>query len=223
MKSKVREKEVAIRLRKKGCSYNDILRHVDVSRSTLSVWLKDLSLTQEEKASLRHRRDSNITTGRIKAAAANRRNRLLRTQELFNRSKDDFAIHKESSFFHAGLALYWAEGAKRNSYFSFSNSDVNMVELMVRWMEMFLHIDRSTLHIRLYIHKPYAHENCEQFWADRLGVKIDSFKKTIYKPTGKLIKKRPQYKGVLRISTNIEDLRKMQFWIQMLIEHHAKQ
>lgn len=222
MRNKVREKVTAIKLRKKGCSYGDILKKVPVARSSLSLWLKDLPLTKEEKKVLKQRRDSSISKGRIKAAAAQRRKRDLRVKHLFLKSKGEFIKHQNSKLFHTGVALYWAEGAKRNKYFSFSNSDIEMIILMLDWMERFLFIDRKEVRVNLYIHKPYAHENCEAFWAEKIGVSRRLFKKTIYKLSPSLVKKRPHYKGVLRISTNMEHLRKMKFWTQMLIEYHKQ-
>jgi transposase len=49
MKSKVREKEKAIELRRQGYSYKDILAQVPVAKSSISLWLQNLPLTAEEK------------------------------------------------------------------------------------------------------------------------------------------------------------------------------
>ena len=38
----------AIRLREQGLSYNEILQHVNVRKSTLSVWLRNIELTPEQ-------------------------------------------------------------------------------------------------------------------------------------------------------------------------------
>jgi len=223
MRSKVREKEKAISLRKKGYTYNEILKEIHVSRSSLSLWLKDLSLTRLEKQVLKKRKTANISRGRIKAAASQYRNKEARIQRMFEEAQKEFDVFKDSHLFQVGIALYWAEGAKRNTFFAFSNSDVKMVSLMLEWMEIFLGMDRKNVHTRLYIHKPYATENCENYWATRLHIPEEVFKKTIYKKTRSLVKRRPQYKGVLRISTNMAHLRKLKFWIQMLVEYHAKQ
>jgi len=52
MNAKVQEKEMAVKLRRDGYSYNDILGVVSVAKSTLSNWLKDLPLTENEKKML---------------------------------------------------------------------------------------------------------------------------------------------------------------------------
>jgi len=222
MKARVQEKEKAIFLRRnKGYSYNDILKEVSVAKSTLSGWLKDLPLTEDEKHSLKRRKDSNISRGRIKAAATLRNRRIEREKILFKEAQSEFKIFIKDPFFHVGIALYWAEGSKRNSYFGFCNSDVAMIVLMLEWIEKFFGIPKEQINARLYMHKLYAYENCEEFWSKHTQIPIESFRNTVYKPTGLLVKKRPNYKGCLRISiTQVSFLRKTIFWQKMLIEHY---
>ena len=56
MKELVHYKAKAVALRKKGLSYNDILKQVPVAKSSLSLWLKDLPLTKSEKKVLKKNR-----------------------------------------------------------------------------------------------------------------------------------------------------------------------
>lgn len=223
MRALVREKELAITLRKRGRSYREILATVPVAKSTLSEWLRDLALTQSEKKILRHRKDSNITRGRIRAAAALSTRRLEREKILFSEAEKEYENFKTDPLFAVGIALYWAEGSKRNSSFSFTNSDPDMVNLMLAWVECFLGWSRSIVKARLYIHKPYAHENCEGFWQKRISIPIENFQRTIYKPTGLLVKKRPNYKGCLRVHIDkVAFLKKTLFWQSMLIDEYRK-
>lgn len=225
MRALVREKEKAIFLRKNGYSYKEILLEVPVAKSSLSLWLADLPLTSDERLVLKKRKDSNISRGRIKAASELRKRRLDRERIWFEEAKSVFERNKFEPFFHTGIALYWAEGAKRTTQWSFSNSDDEMVLMMVKWLEKFCQILPDTLCFRLYIHKPYAHENCENWWAEKLGVSQIQFVKTIYKPTGLGVKKRPQYKGCIKIEVRKSKglLCKMKFWQRMLVEEYPKQ
>lgn len=221
----VQEKEKAVQLRKKGLSYNEILEHVDVAKSSLSLWLKDFPLTNDEKHSLKDRKIGNVTRGRLRASATHTRNRLLRERGYYEEAKEEFARHALDPLFHIGISLYWAEGAKRNNQFLFMNSDDEMIEVVVTWLERYVGYKRLQLRYRLYIHKPYAYENLEKFWMNKLGVTELQFTKTIYKPTGLGIKKRPQYKGCLRIEVpkSHKLLCKMKFWQSMQVECLKKQ
>jgi hypothetical protein len=221
MRVLVRERERAVALRKKGYSYKDILREVPVSKSSVSLWLQKLPLTAREKKYLKFRRNLNISHGRIKAAATLHELRLQRENILLQEARTEFQLYKQDFLFHVGIALYWAEGGKRTWCFTFTNSDAEMIDLMLKWVEKYLHISRNETKARLFIHKPYAHEQCEKKWSQKIQVPIGNFQKTIYKPTGLLIKKRPHYDGCLRIEIGKTALlRKMQFWQQMLIEYY---
>ena len=221
MRALVQHKERAIALRKKGYSYRDILKEVKASKSSISLWLQKLPLTDQEKKYLKSRRDSNISTGRIRAATTNHALRLQRDKELFRVAKDEFREFSADPFFHVGIALYWAEGAKRDSTFAFVNSDAEMMSLMVVWIERFFNIRRDVFSARLYIHKPYAHEHCEEYWSKKTGIPIKNFRRTIYKPSGIGVKKRPDYRGCLRLMAGgMQALRRMSFWQNMLIESY---
>lgn len=225
MKALVQERDKAIALRKKGLSYNEILKVVPVAKSSLSLWLKDLSLTKHEKKVLKRRTTTNISHGRIKAASELRRRRLEREAIWLEEARVVFKTHKHEPLFHTGISLYWAEGAKRVNQWSFMNSDVAMISVVLMWLEKYCEISRSELFFRLYMHKPYAHENCETWWKYQLKVQSSQFSKTIYKPTQLGVKKRPNYRGCLKVEVRRSKslLCKMKYWQQMLVEHYYDQ
>lgn len=224
MKARIQEKEKAIELRKNGQSYRDILNVIPVAKSSLSLWLKDLPLTEEEKRALRHRKDANISHGRIKAAAALTRNRLEREKSEFIATKQEFEKYLQDPLFFTGIGLYWAEGSKRSYSFQFMNSDTDMVCFMIMWCKRYLQVKDESIYLRLYLHKPYAHEKCEEYWSEATKIPLSRFKTTIYKPSGLVIKKRPSYKGCIRVelAKGKGFLRKMQFFQKLLIDYFSK-
>jgi hypothetical protein len=222
MKKLVQEKEKAIKLRQKGHTYKEILQEVDVAKSSLSLWLKDLSLTKKEKTALKYRKNANISRGRIKAAGVIHTKRLEREKSQYQSAKLLFQSNKDNPLFHTGLALYWAEGGKRTSQWQFMNSDADMQNVMLLWLEKFLNIQRSDVKFRLYAHKPYLSENLEDWWGKKLNLEPTQFLTTIIKPTGLGLKKRPNYKGCLRIEVRKSKaiLNQMRFWQRMIVEYY---
>lgn len=220
MKSKVQQKNKAIEMRKRGASYSDILKEVPVAKSSLSLWLKNIPLTEDEKAVLKKRKDANISRGRIKAAAANRKNRLDRQEQAFSEARKVFECYKTSPTFLTGIALYWAEGSKRSYGFQFINSDEDMINFMISWSEKYLNVPKDDIMCRLYTHAFCAHEGHEEYWSRVTGIPISNFKKTIHKTEGLGVKKRPNYKGCLRLElVGIGFLWKMKFWKEMLVAY----
>src|SRR3989338_516629 len=53
-------KEKAIRLRKKGLSYKEILQKIPVCKSTISLWVRDVVLTKEQHKRLWEKKDSKL-------------------------------------------------------------------------------------------------------------------------------------------------------------------
>lgn len=45
---KLREKDLAQELRKKGYSYKEMLNKINVSKSTLSLWCRNIKLTKKQ-------------------------------------------------------------------------------------------------------------------------------------------------------------------------------
>jgi hypothetical protein len=224
MFSLVREKQKALELRKKGWTYNEILNEVPVAKSSLSLWLKDLPLTEKERAYLRSHRNSNISRGRIKAATSNRENRLRGQKVLAVEAAQEFNKRRWDPLFLVGVALYWGEGSKRDASAQFINSDPEMIRVFIAWLEKFEKLERKNLAYRLFIHKPYSNENLERFWSKFLNVPISCFKSTIFKPTNLGVKKKPSYKGCVRVSVprSTKLLFKLKVWQNMLASSYSK-
>lgn len=225
MKALVHQKVEAIALRQKGYTYNEIREIVPVAKSSLSLWLKDLPLTKKEKLALKNRKNSRINHGRIKVAGILRTRRLTRERDQLIEARELFKKHQNDPFFHAGINLYWAEGGKRTNQWQFMNSDADMQRVMVNWLVKFIGIGKKDLRFRLYVHKPYQSESCDEWWLKKLQVEPGQFLKTVIKPSGLGVKKRPNYCGCLRIEVRSSKalLNKMRFWQKMLVEFYIKQ
>jgi hypothetical protein len=223
MKSKVLEKKVVIALRKKGYTYKEILGEVSVAKSSVSLWLRDCTLTDSERKALKHRKMSNISLGRIRAAGTRHEGKVIRDRELFLVCREFFERHAGDAFFQVGISLYWAEGAKRSSSFSFINSDVEMTNFMIKWIRAFLITSESEMRMRVFTHKAFEHEKHELLWSKWTGIPIERFGKTIFKTQGLAVKKRPNYSGCARIELGkVKYLLVMKYWQQMLVEYHKK-
>ncbi len=225
MKKLVQEKEKAVKLRKSGLSYAEILKQVPVAKSSLSLWLKDLPLTKEEKKVLKKRADNNISRGRVKAASELRKRRLEREKVWLNEAGHIFDKYKDNPLFHAGVSMYWAEGAKTSNRWMLINTDVDVIEMMIVWLKKYFKVIDQDIMFRLYIHKPYADGSCEKWWRQRLGVSSDRFLKTVIKPTIHKSKQKAGHHGCLRIE--VKNSKNLFFSMKILkslaVDYYKKQ
>jgi hypothetical protein len=84
-----------------------------------------------------------------------------------------------------GVALYWAEGAKRKPWapsdrITFVNSDPSIVRTWLRWLDL-VGVSRERCRFRLQIHERADVAAAERFWAETVGVTVDRLMRTTLK------------------------------------------
>jgi hypothetical protein len=215
------EKEEAIKLRKKGFSYNEILKKIPVTKSTLSVWLRDIGLARRQKQRLTKKRK----LAQIKACEACRSKRVQREKEIIRLAKKQIKEIPKIDSFIIGSVLYWAEGTKQkkgnvSQRVTFSNSDPNMILLFNRWLIDICKIPIERLLYSIYIHRTADKERAIKYWGKLLKTKIKKIYFKNHNPKNNRKNIDVNYNGLLRIdvrrSTDLN--RKIYGWILGIIE-----
>lgn len=216
---KLEVKNTTIKLRKKGKSYSEILQVIDVSQSTLSLWLKDIPLPEIHKNRLAQRK----LKGQMKGGLAKKMSRIARAEKLTASSRNEIHPFSLSEVKLLGTVLYWAEGAKQKENnvaqrVCFSNSDPQMIKIFRIWLDKICHIKENELIYELYIHKSADQEKAQEFWMKYLSLPTSSFKIYLKKHSVKTVRRNAGtgYNGQLRIvvrkSTDLN--RKIAGWIE---------
>jgi hypothetical protein len=125
-------------LRLFGKSLSEISNDLNIGRSTLSSWLKDIKLTEIQKAELAQRNSVKVSRGRLNALVMKKSNRVFKEKNIYDQAVRAFPRLIEDSFFMLGLSLYWAKGAKEGNCFQFTSTDRKMVEVMKKWATRYL-------------------------------------------------------------------------------------
>jgi hypothetical protein len=200
MKSRLKEKDQAIALRKQGFSYKEIMEKIDVSKSSLSGWFKHIPFTEKELESLQALSAEKAFNGRVNATISNRERRRDREGKAFSVAKTMFSKFGADRNFILGVGLYWAEGGKRTSSFQFVNSDQEMLKFMIYWVKKYIGINSKDIFIRISTHEDFKLEKYEESWSLATGIPLEQFRKTSYKPNRHgIYKKNPNYKGCARL------------------------
>jgi hypothetical protein len=177
MKRDLREK--ARFMRQQGLSINHITKVLGVAKSSVSVWVRDIPLTEEQTAKLEHNRRQYAE--RNFGANTNRdRSRKLRiTYQEAGRTKA-----RENRPLHlTGCMLYWAEGAKTKNGIYFVNSDPNMVKLFIRFLRDEFNVENSEVAVRIHCHTTDTEEigRIEDYWLKLLMLPHSCLRKTYIK------------------------------------------
>ncbi len=222
MSPKTEQKLQAIKLRKKGFSYSEIIKSVRVSQSSLSLWLHDMELTKSQRLRLSKKGD----LARKLGSGALHEQRILKTKLIVKKAVSEIKNLDKNDLMLIGITLYWAEGNKQKEHnpsteVIFSNSDPKMIQVYLMWLKVCLKIPDDRLVFEIYIHKTYrkTEGDLKRHWSLVTNIPVSKFNKIYYKKNKTHSYRRnrgPEYNGVLRIkirkSTDLN--RKIAGWIQ---------
>jgi len=148
---KFAEKVKATRLRQSGKSYREILKNISVSKSTLSLWLRDIYLTERQINNLRSKRQRAAYLG----AESNQNKRIRETEKILEDARKEAYLLMRNPLFISGLMLYWAEGDKseRLEMVKFTNADPLMIKLAMKWFREICKVDEIKFRICIHMHE----------------------------------------------------------------------
>jgi hypothetical protein len=147
MKSRLEDKNKAILLRKSGLSYKEIQKTIKTSKGVLSSWFRYLEFSEEEISRIEDNSREKQSKARLLASITNRYKRMEREKSVYTFAEKKFDKLKSESMFLVGISLYWAEGSKKTGEFQFMNSDPDMIIFMNKWIQKYLDINLSLIHI----------------------------------------------------------------------------
>ncbi|MBI2635037.1 MAG: hypothetical protein HYW79_00620 [Parcubacteria group bacterium] len=196
-------KNKAVLLRKNGKTYGEIQNKLNhpISKSTLSVWFKNIVLSEDQKQVLKNRVIDNVNRSRKLALATNRKKR-----EQYLKLVSDRVWHLKKLIEDKNIAkivvamLYMGEGKKSNCSVVFGNSDPKVISLFLRLLRRCYNIDENKFRCTLQCRADQDIKTLEKFWSKTTGIPLKKFYKaqidprTLGRPSKKL-----DYKGVCRI------------------------
>jgi transcriptional regulator with XRE-family HTH domain len=201
--AKSKEKNEALSLRKLGYSISDISRKLMISKSTVSIWCRDITLSDKAIARIAKKSKSKSTTALLHYSESVRLRRQINTSESIKSGKQKLGVISDRDIYCIGLGLYWGEGYKRGSQeFGFTNSDANMVLFYLRWLETVFEIKKNDLILRVSINEMHRSRmnEVEQFWSKLTGVPRTQFTKmSLIKMQSKKVYTLTKHMGTLRI------------------------
>ncbi|NJR12471.1 hypothetical protein HC776_00845 [bacterium] len=120
----------------------EISQTIGVSKSSVSLWVRDIRLTHEQEQ-LMHQRNERYGAQHAGSRANIIKHRALREQY----QQEGRAKARESDLLHAqGCMLYWAEGGKSRNLVQFANSDLDMMKLFIRFIRECLQVQEEKIH-----------------------------------------------------------------------------
>lgn len=198
MNPKIKEKERALQLRKQGYSLNEISNTLSVSKSSASLWVRDVSLSPHAKAVIAKKR----IRAREKAAATVK----IRVDKSFSLARRRGDVIVASAVFNEDASrvlcalIYWCEGVKirRRGLFGFTNSDPLLVASFLNLLRQGFSIDEEKFRVMVHLHDYHDEKTQLRFWSKVTSIPLVQFHKPYRKPhTG--TRTRDGYQGCVSI------------------------
>jgi hypothetical protein len=162
-RGKVHEQEAARALRLEGRTLADIAGVLGVSKSSVSVWVRDIPI-EVRRRTIVDRRPNSL-----------QRAKLAEIDECDALGVERIGVLSEAAFLAAGVALYAGEGSKRDHNVVFANTDARMIAFFCAWLRRFFTIDESRLRLRVYLHEGLDLDSAEAHWSRIASIPRDQF------------------------------------------------
>ncbi len=165
-------KQKALELRKLGKSYSQIKVKLNVSKSSLSLWLRGHPLSKQRIRQLRDVSEVRIEKFRQTMLAK----REKRFSVLYEEEKKKYLPFSERELFIAGLFLYWGEGLKDLKYsLSLYNTNPQMIKFALYWYRNILGIPYQKIKIKLHLYSDMNIARETKFWQRELRMPSSNF------------------------------------------------
>ncbi len=165
---KLSEQQRARELRAEAWTLLDIARELGVSKSSVSLWVRDVEFEPNPRRHNYWTKDNPhpMQVAKEEEIARCREEGLERIGQL-----------SEREFLVLGLALYAGEGGKTGGRLYFANSDPRLILNFVTWVRRFFDADESKFRIKLYLHEGLDLEAAVTFWSELTGISVAQFGK----------------------------------------------
>ena len=169
-RGKVAEQARARELRARSWTLAEIAAELDVAKSSVSLWVRDVPFTPRPRDRAGRR---NVDKRPHPAHLA----KLAEIAEMNRWGAAQIGVLSDREFLVAGTALYWGEGAKTKSHVAMANTDPAVIGLFVAWVRHFFEVDDARWRGSLYLHEGLDLEAAISFWSGVSGIPPAQFNK----------------------------------------------
>jgi len=159
-------------LRRDGWSYNVIADRLRVSKSTLSIWLRDIPYRPNKEVLKR------VNKNLMRMVMAHHNIKLDSFRHAKSFAKGEIGKMSDRDLMMVGLGLYIGEGSKGQETVHIMNSDPDVLRLAVKWLKRSFRISLKHFRVIMHIYPDNSEEEARKYWSKITGIPFDQFEKT---------------------------------------------
>lgn len=177
--AKFKERIKARELRKKGKGIRDIAKKLKVSKGSVSIWCRDIELTQKQIDLLSEKEETKRYEGRIKGARVQHEKRKKEVLELRKIGSEIVNPLSKRDLLLFGFGFYLGDGSKGRRV-KMSNSNPEAIKLSLSWLNFAWNIPKEEITLHVSINEQHCDriEEVEQYWSKLTKIPRSQFTKT---------------------------------------------
>lgn len=164
-------------MRKKGYSIGEIERKLQIPRSTLSGWLREIKLSDKQKAKLLQNSLKSLFKARtlaVKWHHQQKSNRLQIAKDEASSVLSETDINNKYLLEIALAMLYMGEGSKKNIT-SLGNTNPLILNFFIKSMKILYKIDESKIMCDIHLRSDQNANKTIEYWSRQLNLSINRF------------------------------------------------
>lgn len=213
---KLEERSKARQLRHQGFSIKQIATILDVSKSSVSGWVRDIELSKDVLANINER----SRLGREHARESRLKNILNQRTTLYEKCKAEILPLSSRDLWITGLMLYAGEGRKvwniSSQPIELTSSEPDILRIFINFLTKVCNIPRKEIKIRLFLYPDINLKEAENFWARELKIPLRQFQRSFIKQSysNPSHTRRSKYGTAHIVLYNAELYRKILGWLR---------
>jgi hypothetical protein len=190
-------KPYALSMRRRGSSIGLVERKLQIPRSTLSGWFKDIKLTNSQKEKIRQKSLTSLFYARKKAIKwhnLQKEDNILKAKVEAQNITDKVNYHDKILLEIALSMLYLGEGSKDNVT-SIGNTNSLILKFFINSVHILYEVNKSEIRCELHLRSDQNPTKMISYWSKELEIPKNHFSDIKDKRKVKS-KTYPSYKGV---------------------------
>lgn len=161
---KNKERNIARELRSNGLSIREITKRLQVSKSSVSIWVRDIELTKEQMDVLS--KNKKLAYKYIAdQAKKTQQEAQIRYAKYMEEGKK---LCKRSSGFRVLCGIYWGEGSKDRNVFEVTNCSSDMLRIVGDWLVKEGYLNKIRFRVGYHIENCIGEDLIRSYWMSKL-------------------------------------------------------
>jgi len=213
----------AVQFRKRGLTYAEIAKICNISRGTVSNWLRQEEFSQRIATENKKRAIVENTKRLASINKARTTERKRQYADMVRSAQTEYKHYRHNPLFVAGLTLYLVRGDMTDSSgtIRLTDSRTDLHKLFIRFLGEYMAVEKPAVRFWLLLYPDHDEVVCMRQWCKKAGLSPAQFYKNQYIQSRN--QKKSTHHGVGNtVVASVLLKKKLQVWVSLLQKDVSK-